>query len=136
MSQNYEENTSSRVSFFHKFIGWRNSINTKSLLHLQLFISSFIQNLSFLHHLRSVFLIIKEKYGKCLHSPNIICNVGSCGGGLGRKTRQQSRQASLLKIVKVDGFSSSSILSSMLKFFEILQISLFLCYIIALKSHT
>ena len=44
----------------------------------------------------------------CLDSADIIIsNVGSCGDGLQITPQNQRRQGSLLKVVKVDEFSSS-----------------------------
>ena len=50
------------------------------------------RNSRFFHHLSSVLLLITGKSGSCLHSVNIMSNVGNCGDGLWKKTQNQTRQ--------------------------------------------
>ena len=55
---------------------------------------------------RQCALLIIGKSGDCLCYANIVSKVGSCGYGL-KKTQNQTRQGTLLKVVKVEEFSSS-----------------------------
>ena len=52
------------------------------LMHLHFFVALVIPNLSFLHHLHSLFLLMTVKSDNSLHSANMISNVGSCVDGL------------------------------------------------------
>ena len=68
---------------FNKAVGWRHNINIKSLIQLHFFLlRRSQQNQRFLHHLYILFLLMTRKSSTCLHSANIIFNLGSFGDDL------------------------------------------------------
>ena len=81
-SQNLQENTCAGVSFLKKAAGWKHNISIKLLIHLHFFIASLWQNRSLLYHLHSERSLLSDKNSNCLHSSNIISNIGSCGDRL------------------------------------------------------
>ena len=64
--------------------------------------------------------LITGRSNNCLHSANMISNVGRCGDWLEKKTQNQTREGYLLKVVKVNEFSTSIL--SWGRFFLILKL--------------
>ena len=95
MSQNSQVNNCARDVFLIKLQAEGTTSSPNCWYTSGFIIMQLIQNLSFLHHFHSVFLVISGDIVNCLHSANIISNVESCRDDLQKKTNVKSNETGI-----------------------------------------